>query len=100
MEKVNVKELGKNVAERLGLNKAKDGEEVVNAILQDITDALVDGKKVVLGKFGTFEVKERSARAERNGRNPATQEPMIIPAKPAKNVPKFKAGKQLSEAVL
>ena len=43
--------------------------------------------------FGTFEVR---ARAEKQGRNPKTGEAMIVPAS---NLPAFKAGKALKEAV-
>ena len=51
-----------------------------------------DGKVQIVG-FGTFEVKER---AEREGRNPATGQAMVIPAT---KTPKFKAGKALKDAV-
>ena len=43
--------------------------------------------------FGTFEVSER---AERDGRNPQTGEPMKIAAS---KTPKFKAGKALKDAI-
>jgi len=43
--------------------------------------------------FGTFQVMERKAR---RGVNPQTRQAITIPAK---NVPKFKAGKSLREAV-
>ena len=43
--------------------------------------------------FGTFEVKTRK---ERKGRNPKTQEEMVIPASKA---PVFKAGKALKDMV-
>ncbi|MCH5338936.1 MAG: HU family DNA-binding protein, partial [Acetatifactor sp.] len=43
--------------------------------------------------FGTFEVSERAAR---EGRNPATLQPIKIPASKA---PKFKAGKALKDAL-
>jgi DNA-binding protein HU-beta len=43
--------------------------------------------------FGTFQVRQRE---ERKGVNPQTKEALTIPAK---KVPKFKAGKELREAV-
>ncbi len=54
---------------------------------------LVDGDKVAITGFGTFEVVER---AERQGRNPATGETITIVASKS---PKFKAGKALKDAV-
>ena len=51
------------------------------------------GKKVQLTGFGSFEVKER---AERTGRNPKTNEPIVIPAG---KMPVFKAGKVLKDAI-
>jgi DNA-binding protein HU-beta len=85
-------ELISAVAEKADLTK-KDSETAVNAVIEAITGALVKGDKVSLVGFGTFEVKNRSAR---NGINPRTKEPMPIPAS---KLPAFKAGKALKEAV-
>lgn len=71
----------------------KDVEKVINAFTNVVADALVDGDKVQLVGFGTFEVVER---AERQGRNPATGEAITIAASKS---PKFKAGKALKDAV-
>lgn len=71
----------------------KDVEKVINAFTNVVADALVDGDKVQLVGFGTFEVVER---AERPGRNPATGETITIAASKS---PKFKAGKALKDAV-
>lgn len=71
----------------------KDAERVLTAFTNVITDTLVDGDKVAITGFGTFEVVER---AERLGRNPATGEAMTIAASKS---PKFKAGKALKDAV-
>ena len=46
----------------------KDAERVLTAFTNVITDTLVDGDKVAITGFGTFEVAER---AERLGQNPA-----------------------------
>lgn len=80
------------VAEKSELTK-KDSEKAVGAVIDAITEALVDGDKVSLVGFGTFEVKDRAAR---KGINPRTKEPMPIPAS---KLPSFKAGKALKEAV-
>ncbi|MDR2932107.1 MAG: HU family DNA-binding protein [Oscillospiraceae bacterium] len=85
-------ELISAVAEKSELTK-KDSEKAVSAMIDVITEALVGGDKVSLVGFGTFEVKNRSAR---NGINPRTKEAMPIPAS---KLPAFKAGKALKEAV-
>ena len=79
----------------------KDGEEysltqrqvevALNAMIGVISASLVRGDKVQIAGFGSFEVSERAAR---EGRNPATGEPMTIKA--SKSV-KFKATKSLKE---
>ena len=88
---MNKAELIASVAEKAGLTK-KDAEKAVVAIFDSIQQAMVEGDKVQVIGFGTFEVKERSARA---GRNPRTNETIQIPA--SKN-PVFKAGKALKDA--
>ena len=89
---MNKAELIASVAEKAGLTK-KDAEKAVVAIFDSIQQAMVEGDKVQVIGFGTFEVKERSARA---GRNPQTKEPMTIAAS---KLPAFKAGKALKDAV-
>ena len=89
---MNKNELVASVAEKAGLTK-KDAEKAVNALFESVQQALVEGNKVQMIGFGTFEVKERAART---GRNPQTNETIQIPA--SKN-PAFKAGKALKDAV-
>ncbi|NLN28349.1 MAG: HU family DNA-binding protein [Firmicutes bacterium] len=89
---MNKTELINAVAERSGLTK-KAANDAVEAVLESITNALANGEKVTLVGFGTFEVRERAAR---KGVNPATGEPIDIPAA---KVPAFKAGKALRDAV-
>jgi len=89
---VNKTELVANVAETAGLTK-KDAEKAVNALFTTVQQALIEGDKIQIIGFGTFEVKERAART---GRNPRTGEDIKIPA--SKN-PVFKAGKALKDAV-
>ena len=43
----------------------KDAEALVNAVFDAIRDAMVAGDKVTISKFGTFEVRERSAKNAR-----------------------------------
>lgn len=89
---VNKTELTANVAEKAGLTK-KDAEKAVNALFESVQGALIEGDRVQVIGFGTFEVKERAARM---GRNPRTGQDIEIPA--SRN-PVFKAGKALKDAV-
>lgn len=89
---MNKSELIAAVAEATGLTR-KAVSDVVDATLEAIADTLSRGEKISLVGFGTFEVRERAART---GINPATKEPIDIPAT---KTPAFKAGKQLKEAV-
>lgn len=70
----------------------KAAEAVVNAFLQVVTTAMAEGDKVQIPGFGTFETR---ARAERQGKNPATGEAITVPAC---KVVAFKAGKSLKDA--
>lgn len=85
-------ELIDSVAEKSGLTK-KDSGKAVDAVLSVMTEALSSGEKVQLVGFGSFEVRQRSART---GRNPQTG--AVIEIK-ARKVPVFKPGKALKEAV-
>ncbi len=89
---MNKGELIDAVAAATGQSKAAVGG-VVDATLDAITDALKKGDKVTFTGFGTFERRHREARM---GRNPQTGE--AVPIKAA-NVPAFKAGKALKDAV-
>ena len=89
---MNKADLAEKIADQTGLTK-KTSREAVDAIISAITDSLSREEKVTLVGFGTFQVMERKAR---KGRNPQTRETINIPAK---NVPKFRPGKGLREAV-
>ena len=67
--------------------------DCLNAMLDEVKASLKAGKEVVLTGFGTFSVSHRKART---GRNPQTGAAIKIAAK---DVPKFKAGKGLKDAV-
>ena len=89
---MNKNDLIAKVADGADLSKA-DAANAVEAVLSSITATLRGGDEVRLVGFGTFSVAHRAAS---EGRNPRTGEKIQIPA--SKN-PKFKAGKQLKEAV-
>ncbi len=80
------------VAAKAELSK-KDADKAVNAVIDAITEAMVNGDKVQLVGFGAFEVRDRAAR---EGKNPSTGEKISIPAT---KVPAFKAGKALKDVV-
>lgn len=89
---MNKVELTKSVATRIGATQ-KDAAVYVDAVIESIKDGMIEDGKVQIVGFGTFEVKER---AEREGRNPATNQPMLIPAT---KVLKFKTGAKLKEEI-
>lgn len=89
---MNKTELIAAVAEKADLSK-KDAEAAITAAVEAITGALIEGEKVQVVGFGSFEVKTRAARV---GRNPKTGEE--IPISEAR-LPVFKAGKALKDAV-
>jgi nucleoid DNA-binding protein len=68
----------------------KETEQVIDAVLASITDALTKGEKVDLRGFGSFQV---NGKKERQGRNPRTGEALTIAAR---NVAVFKPSKELS----
>ena len=89
---MNKTELIAAAAEGAGLTK-KDTERVINAAIDAVTAALVKGDKVQVSGFGTFEVRER---AERQGINPRTREPIPIAA--SRSIV-FKPGKSLKDTL-
>ncbi len=80
------------VAEAADISKAAAGR-AVDAVFDSISGSLKKGDSVTLVGFGTFSVSKRAARS---GRNPRTGETIQISAS---NMPKFKAGKALKDAV-
>lgn len=85
-------ELAAAIAQHADMSKEKAGQ-VLNVVLDEITNSVAKGEDVALIGFGTFTVRERAART---GKNPQTGAPLQIPA--SKNVA-FKPGKALKDAV-
>jgi DNA-binding protein HU-beta len=71
----------------------KMGQEVVNAVFDAIMKTLSRGEEVGITGFGTFKVVKTKARM---GINPKTGQKLQIPAG---TKPKFRAGKELKDAV-
>ncbi|HFC1353112.1 TPA: HU family DNA-binding protein [Neisseria gonorrhoeae] len=89
---MNKSELIEAIAQEADISKA-DAQKALDATTNAVTNALKQGDTVTLVGFGTFYVGER---AERQGRNPKTGEPLTIAA--AKTL-KFRAGKALKDAL-
>ena len=89
---MNKREMIDAVAENAGLSKDEAGK-AVEGVLNTIQDELKKGGDVRIAGFGNFTVQHRAAS---KGRNPQTGAEVDVPAR---NVPKFSAGKGLKDAV-
>ena len=89
---LNKAELVEHVATSADISKAS-AARAVEAVLAGITQSLRNAEPVAIAGFGTFDVRERSART---GRNPKTGEALAIDAA---RVPTFRAGKSLRDAI-
>ena len=89
---MNKSELIEAIAKEADISKAAAGK-ALDGMINAVTKALKDGDTVTLVGFGTFYVGER---AERQGRNPKTGEPLT---NAAAKTPKFRAGKALKDAL-
>ena len=67
-------DLAEAVHREVGLSR-NESADLVEAILQHISDALVRGEQVKISSFGTFATRDKSARV---GRNPKTGEEVPI----------------------
>lgn len=91
---MNKVELAKAMAEESQYNvSAAVAEDMINCFMTVVKSEVSKGNPIQLIGFGTFTT---SQRAERNGKNPHTGEPMTIPAC---TVPKFKPGQSFKDAV-
>lgn len=90
---MNRTELIDKIAEGSELSKAA-AKKALDATLEAVKNALVEGDKIQLIGFGTFSVSERPARE--NVKNSLTGKITNIPAK---KVVKFKPGSELAESV-
>lgn len=90
---MNKTELIDAIAQDAGISKAA-AKLALESFMNNVVETLKkkDGKVSLIG-FGTFSVSERAAR---KGLNPATKQPIDIPAK---LVAKFKPGAEFAEAV-
>ena len=89
---MNKNELIDAMTAKTGASKAETSR-AVSALIEVISDALKMGESISLTGFGTFEVRNRSARI---GRNPKTGEELKIAAS---KVPAFKPGAALKGSI-
>lgn len=89
---MNKSDLIDAIAESAGLSNPK-AKQALDAMIEAVEGALKKSDDVTLVGFGTFSVRHRDAKT---GRNPRTGEPIEIAAA---NIPKFKPGKALKNAV-
>jgi len=85
-------DLAAAIADKADISTSQ-ANDVLSAILDEITNALSRKESVSLIGFGTFENRHRNART---GKNPQTGEPLQIAAS---NTVGFKPGKALKESV-
>jgi integration host factor subunit alpha len=67
-------DLADAVHAQVGLSR-NDSADLVENVLNTISDALVDGESVKISSFGTFSIRDKSARI---GRNPKTGQEVPI----------------------
>lgn len=92
-------QLGEAVYQEVGLSRNESGD-LVEAVLKEISDALVRGESVKVSSFGSFSVRSKGQRV---GRNPKTGEEVpILPRKVlvfrASHVLKGRINEAMSEA--
>lgn len=85
-------DLAEAVYEEVGLSR-NESSDLVKSVLDVMTEALMDEGKVKVSSFGTFTVREKSARV---GRNPKTGVEAPIPPR---KVVVFRASHTLKERV-
>lgn len=67
-------DLSEAVFNEVGLSR-NESAQLVESVLQYVSDALVSGESVKISSFGTFSVRDKAARI---GRNPKTGEEVPI----------------------
>ncbi len=90
---MNKVDLVRTAMERSEMSR-RDAVALIDGVFEDIQGAVCSGEAVKIPGFGQFKVRDRAARV---ARNPATGEPVKVPAK---RVFKFLPAKALKEAVM
>lgn len=92
-DRITKSELIENLSRKQSHLAGKDVELAVKTILEEMSHALSDGRRIEIRGFGSFSLHFRPPRM---GRNPKTGEAVALPGK---YVPHFKPGKDLRERV-
>ncbi|MEM7241575.1 MAG: integration host factor subunit alpha [Pseudomonadota bacterium] len=85
-------DLADAIFEEVGLSR-NESSEIVDSILNHVSDALVRGENVKISSFGTFNIRDKNARV---GRNPKTGEE--VPISP-RRVLSFRPSQTMKERV-
>jgi len=98
MATITKRELVIQITDKLGAKgieiTQQDVFEVVQTLIDEVTDALSQGDTVVMRNFGAFQVREMKAKIGRNPKDPSKDVPI-----PARAAVKFKPGKEMKEKV-
>lgn len=98
MATITKRELSLKITDTLGAKgielTQQDVLEVVQTLIDEVTDSLAQGDTVVMRNFGTFHVREMKAKIGRNPKDPSKDVPI-----PARAAVKFKPGKEMKEKV-
>lgn len=74
MKTITRADVAETIYEEIGLSR-KDSNDILDMILDEITQELVNGNDVKLSSFGTFSLRDKK---ERTGRNPKTGVDAVI----------------------
>lgn len=85
-------DLAESVYEEVGLSR-NESSELVEAVLDEVAQALINGENVKISSFGSFSLREKG---ERIGRNPKTG--VEVPISPRK-VLVFRASHVLKDRI-
>ena len=90
---MNKSDLVRDIANKAGIT-LKDAAASLDAVIDSVTENLMNGERIQISGFGTFEIKSKPAR---EGANPKTGEKIQLP--PTKT-PVFKCGKAYKDSFI
>lgn len=98
MPNITKRELVIRITDKLGLKGMEvtqnEIQEIVQTLIEEITDCLAQGEMVIMRNFGAFEVREMKPKIGRNPKHPSQKVHI-----PARAVVRFKPGKEMKEKV-
>jgi integration host factor subunit alpha len=86
-------DLVEKIFEKIGLSK-KEAQEIIEILFDTMKQAFIEGESVKISSFGTFNVRQKTAR---RGRNPKTGDDLEITPR---RVITFRASNQLKEELV